>query len=394
MKVILFSITIVFGLMSSAQDYEVYSNDTLQLNSDLLGESITLNIHKPETLDLSNDKISYPITIIFDSHHEMTYPRLIRTFDFLTIEALMPETLIVGIPFNYKNRTYLTSNQRKRDDDLLGMERLEQFVFKELIPKLKSDYKANDFLMLVGHSRTAFFVNYLLTQHSSDIDVAIALSGFFKEPPLNNGAFEEFLSANSNFSTPTKLYHTVGTSEEEAPYKKQYDTLNTYLKENGVADNLDYNYVINPHATHMVNYWMSMPQILLSGYSTYGKLINDWLFFKLEDESLKKPIEVFENDLKVISSKMGIKVNPSLTHIISFANHYFNTQQFGKAIGFLKLGIEYYPEYLDFYSLLIECLDKLEDIGERSRYLELYKSRIENNTKLSQEDKMNLLKDY
>lgn len=394
LKTSLAALSLLVCTLVSSQSYEVYSNDVLKLYSENLGDSINLNLHKPESLGKSGPSIKFPVTIIFDSQHKLTYPRIINTFDFLSIEALIPETIIVGVPFNFKNRKYLTSDQHKEGDALMGIERMERFLFKELIPKLKTEYKANDFLMIIGHSRTAFLVNYLLTKQSSNINVAVALSGFYKEHPLNDGIFEDYLSHNKNFSKPIQYFLTAGTSAEETTYKNQYDALNTYFSNTSLANNLELRYSINPNATHMVNYWMSIPQILLNSYKEYGLIINDWLFNKLEDEANKKPIEEFKSDLDKLKTDLNLDANPSITHIYSFANHYLNKKDYATAIDFVCLGLNYYPDYLDFYPLLINLYEQNNDAKNKNKYIEVYRNKVISDSSLTDLEKENRLKSY
>ena len=79
-----------------SQDYENYSNENLRIRSDYIKDSLVLNLHLPETFNFSSDSTKYPITIIFDSQHERTYPQIINSIDLLTSESQIPETIIIG----------------------------------------------------------------------------------------------------------------------------------------------------------------------------------------------------------------------------------------------------------------------------------------------------------
>jgi enterochelin esterase-like enzyme len=374
------------------QNYVLYSNDSLSLYSEALQDSLTLNIHKPETFNFAASSTKYPVTIVFDSQHKMTYPKIVHSFDLLTNEASIPATLIVGIPFNYKNRLYRTSAQKKENDSLTGLDRMENFLFEELIPLLKKDYKANDHITLIGHSRTAFLVNYLLTSQTAHIDNAIALSGFYQETPLKNGYFENVISNDNNFKTNVQYFASTGTTIGEENYKRQYDALDTYLKTNTIAKNLKFNYTNTINANHITNYWMSVPQALLIVFDNYGQIIDDWLFVKLENKDIKTPIDEFKKDLSKLNQSLNLKANPSVTHIFSFASFYYHNKDFKNAISFLQLGLEYYPDYLDFYPFLIECYDLAKDEKNRDYYTKLYKEKINASPFLTSSEKKELLK--
>jgi enterochelin esterase-like enzyme len=217
-------------LKTFGQGYSLYSNDKLLFESEYLAENIELNLHLPETNNFSAETTKYPITIIFDSQHERTYPQIISSFDLLTSETQIPESVIVGVPFNMQNRRYRTSEQKLANDTLSGIERMELFLFEELLPKLQNEYKGNDYITVIGHSRTGFLVNYLAFKRPSQINLAVSLSGFFNDAPLSLNTFYNFLADSSNFPYKFNYYYTAGTSLEEMTYLKQFRNLDSLMK--------------------------------------------------------------------------------------------------------------------------------------------------------------------
>ena len=285
MKVVRTLIFIIFVTVGRvhAQEYTLYSNDILVIDSEYLKESIHLNIHLPETFNFSSDSAKYPITIIFDSQHERTYTQIINSFDLLTNETQVPETIIIGVPFNIRNRFYLTSNQRLDNDSISGIERMERFLFSELIPKLQKDFKANNFISLIGHSRTAFLVNYLAYHRSKEINIAIALSGFYNEKPLSTDSFYSFLTDSDNFSQKFSYYYSAGTTFEETTYLSQYQKLDNLLSNSSLPENISVHFEENQYANHMTNYWISIPPILIDAFNDYNAILDSWFHDILND---------------------------------------------------------------------------------------------------------------
>lgn len=358
------SLSRIFG-----QEYSLYSNDNLIFDSKYLQESIELNIHLPETYDFSSISVKYPLTIIFDSQHKSTYPHIIRSIDLLTNETQMPETIVIGVPFTMQNRFYFTSDQTKAQDTLTGIERMELFLFSELIPKLKKEFKADDFISIFGHSRTGFLVNYLAYKRSEDINVAVSLSGFHEEGPLSIDRFHSFLSDSSNFSNKFSYYLVSGTTLEEANYMHQNKKLYSLLSETSLPQQVRVHFDEQPFANHMTNYWLSIPPILVDAFAEYNAILDTWLHEKLSHSELESPVEEYLSDLTHAGNRIGSKLLPGISHIFSLASHYkYQTRDFKTALAFIDLGLTYYPEYLDFLLEKFELYILINDLNKIESY--------------------------
>ena len=361
------------------QSYYSYTNEQLKIESNYLKDSIDCNLQLPETFKYSSKTTKYPVIIIFDSQHEKTYPHIVNSIDMLTNESQMPESIIIGIPFNRYNRTYLTSNNNKKNDTLAGIKRTELFLFKELIPLLKEKYKANDFLIIIGHSRTAFLANYLMYEQSDNIDVTISLSGFYSDKPLSVQKMEDFFLDSSNFQNKLKYYFTAGTTSEEKTYLEEFNTMSTFLENSTTPKNLVWKFQQTENSNHMTNYWLSVSPILINVFANYNEILNSWFETKLRNDSLKKPIAVFKNDLIGTSEKLNFKINPSLTQIFSIASsYYYEMKDYKTAIDFILLGKEYYPEYYDFDEFLAELYKELGNKNKERYWRKSYENGKEN----------------
>lgn len=344
-----FGIANVFG-----QEYSLYSNDILSIESEYLQETIDLNLHLPETQPFSANTTKYPITIIFDSQHERTYPLMINSIDLLTSETQMPESIIIGVPFNFQNRLYLSSSQKRGNDSLSGIERIELFLFNELIPQIQNKYKGNEYISIIGHSRTAFLVNNLAYNRPSEINLAVSLSGFFNEDPMSTNTFYIFLTNDSNFPSKFNYYYTAGTSLEEMTYLRQFKNLDSLMKNQLISENVKVIFSETPNANHITNYWVSLPPILIDVFSSYNSILDTWFHDEAKASNIDNPIKQFEKDLEQVSKSIGVNLNPNLTHIFSLASYYINKQDHKTAINFFELGLDYFPEYLEFYVEIIE----------------------------------------
>ncbi|MCI2227692.1 hypothetical protein MC378_00845 [Polaribacter sp. MSW13] len=386
-------ISLLFTNMALGQKYLGYSNNIIKYKSQYLKDSITLNLHLPETFNFSAKETKYPITIIFDSQHQSTYPQIINSIDLLTNESQMPENIIIGVPFNRSNRYYLTSNKKAKNDSLAGIQRMEKFLFKELIPKLQRDYKANQFITIIGHSRTAFLVNYLTTKQSKNINVAIALSGFYSNQPLSANTFKASISNPTNFPHKFRYYFTAGSTLEEESYLKENLEVFQFMSKNKMPQNFNGSFTETSNANHMTNYWVSLPAILMDCYADYNHILNNWFYRKLKKTSIKSPIIEFKSDLEKAGQNMGFTLNPSLTHLFSLASSYgYEKKDYQQAINFIKLGQKYYPNCLDFDLELIDYYKLLKNVKLSAFYKNEYRKKVMSRNDLSNLKKTELIK--
>jgi enterochelin esterase-like enzyme len=373
--------------MLFGQEYSLYSNDKLSIESKYLQKTIVLNLHLPETQPFSANTTKYPITIVFDSQHERTYPQIITSFDLLTSETQIPETIIVGLPFNIQNRRYLTSNQKREADSLSGLERMELFLFNELLPKLQNNYQGNKYISLIGHSRTAFLVNFLSFKRPTEINLAISLSGFFNNAPLTINTYYSFLSDSSNFPNKFSYYYTAGTSLEDSNYLTQCRKLDSLLSDKLISENLKIRFSETPNANHMTNYWVSIPVILMDAFSPYNFVLNSWFQDDMKLESAIDPVDQLEKDLEQAGESIGMNLNPNITHIFSLASYYKNKDEYTTAIKFFELGIEYFPDYLDFYMEVLECFKASRNTVKIEEYKNILRTKTRQSLHLSEKEK-------
>jgi len=388
---LLFLVTFIVHY-SIGQNYLGYSNDSLVVHSEYLKETTSINLHLPETHNYAAESTKYPIILIFDSQHEMTYLQIINSIDLLTNESQMPAAIIVGIPFTRDNRYYLTSSQTTKGDSLSGIERIEKFLFAELIPKLQKEYKGNDFITLVGHSRTAFLVNYLTVNQSEQIDISVALSGFYSNKPLSLESFKAHISDASNFPNKLRYYFTAGTTLEEDTYLTECQEVFEFIPNSKKPSNFRAYFSEIKNANHITNYWVSVPPILMEAFSEYNSILNNWFYNKLQGDTIENPVAEFEADLKQVSERLGFEVNPSITHIFSLASAFgYERNDLHRAIDFIKLGQKYYPSYADFDLELIAFYEALENDTMVASYTSAYRSKVQARRDLSASEKEKLL---
>jgi enterochelin esterase-like enzyme len=393
LAVLVVLLTICFGAGTAlSRQLELYTTDFLTIESEFLKETMQLTVHLPETQPFAAKTTTYPIILLFDSQNERTYNHIISSIDLLTSESQIPESIIIGIPFTMQNRMYLTSSQKRQSDTLSGQERLDQFLFSEVIPKLQSDYNAGEFISLIGHSRTGYVVNYLTYKRSQTINLAISLSGFFSHEPLSMSSFASFLANGDNFPGKFSYYYTAGTTLEEEPYMMEFRSLDSLLSQSQIPQNVSVTFKEIPNANHMTNYWVAIPPILVEVFAEYNAILDTWLHSKLKSETIEWSVAHFESDLKQVGESIGTTINPSLTHIYSLASEFaFQRDDYETAVDFLKLGLSFYPDFLELYYELIEFYKVLEDVEKIEYYKSIFRDKTVSSGHLNDSDKARIL---
>lgn len=342
-----------------AQENEGYQQQKLPFYSQFLGDSLILDLQLPETYAYAGPEQRYPIFVLFDSQHSHTYPHIIQSIDLLSAEAQMPECLLVGIPFPPEQRYYRTALQKRAGDSLGGIERMEQMLFAELFPFLRKQYRADSFVALVGHSRSAFLVNYLFYQRPEEIGLAVALSGFLDDVPLSPSAFAGRLRQVYERGTPFQYFATAGTSAEERPYFLQMQILDSLLSPAGAE--VPWHFQSIPHANHLTNYWTALSLVLMEAFAPYNHLLNHWLQVYSPPADSLDPVLFFQQELAQAGAQLGLNLRPNLTQVYSLASLYaYQKEDYATGVRFIEMGLAYYPHYWPFYVDLIAFYQVLE----------------------------------
>ncbi|SDK39555.1 Putative esterase [Pedobacter sp. ok626] len=140
---------------------------------------ITVPIEYQETLQQS-----FPLVVIFDMQNQRQYQYLLKSIDFLTANEQMPSAVIVGVESGGGGNRY-RETQLKVSDTLGIGEKNDAYIFKELIPLLRSRFKVSDFTMLIGHSRYGFFTTYLMAKHPKELNAVVSISPFLQQRQFN-----------------------------------------------------------------------------------------------------------------------------------------------------------------------------------------------------------------
>lgn len=149
-----------FNLKVNAQKVELYnsiSNDVLTIPSKVLNEDRRFYVHVPKIDSASLNK-KFPVLYLLDGENH--FHLLSAYIDYLSHWEEIPPMIVVGI-INTDRKKDLTPSKNtitydgKNDTTLRssgGNEHFFQFLQKELMPYIETNYKTNSFNIFGGHS--------------------------------------------------------------------------------------------------------------------------------------------------------------------------------------------------------------------------------------------------
>lgn len=346
MKHLFLAFSLFAASATQAQVNFMYQSEELKLYSRYLRDTIAIDIQLPQSYFEASEKVSFPLLLLLDQHNINTYLYNIQTVNILTYHAQIPELIAVGIPFDESTRFYFTSHQRIPGDSLTGAQRLEKFLFTELIPYLEEVYLAKGPRIIVGHSRTGYFTSYLMTQRYQDFEAAASFSGFFEEL-YDEAVVLKFLKNFEQQPKNFKYYFSAGSNLEERVYLMPWRSLRDLLQSQKTHPGFSWHFQETTHANHMGNYNLSLPWALTDYFNEYTATLEEWIYDKGMRYQGKQAFQAFSLDYFGRASKLTRPFLPGLVHIFSLANLYENAGDLVAALDFFAYGAEFFPKNME-----------------------------------------------
>jgi tetratricopeptide (TPR) repeat protein len=308
----------------------------------------------------------------------------------------MPDAIIVGITFPWKNRNSWTNPNMSggQADDLI------LFLEKELSNELKKKYPISNFHLLIGHSRTAIFSSYALSKSPDFFNGAIAssASNFDFGDKQQQAQFEVFLDKIPSSSHKYYYYFSVGEQSYGDLHESATDSLNAYLNSRILPENLEWKYYKHQVA-HDLTPGVTVSKALSEIFKEYGRRI-DICFDLAKGSRNKVPWNDYQWIYSSISTELGFKIEPTELFFNSIASEYYNdyddiygNNNLNFTLEILLKAIEKYPKNFDTYSWIGEIYITLKDFEKGEQYLNKAIELINNDKSILELDKLNYIKE-
>lgn len=172
-----------FLLLVALTTLPLFAHETFKIQSRELGETRDVIVHLPDSYAQSKSA-AYPVLYVLDgqSNHRIAD----AASSFLGVYGTIPELIVVAIPNTNRMRDFSPD---------AGAAKFLRFLTTELVPRVDSRYRTRPMRVLAGHSLTALFTVWAMTQMPDAFFGWIAL-----DPSLwwNDGAVLKALNARKN----------------------------------------------------------------------------------------------------------------------------------------------------------------------------------------------------
>ncbi len=152
------------GLVSS--NPLVYG-EQLTLQSKILGEEVSLNVHLPKSFHEASKDHTYPLVFINDSHGEEFFLTVAGLVKHMGELDRMPESIVISLNDGGHIPEILTRgmwSSTEKIDAWGNPENYTRHLREELFPYFEKNYRAADYRMMIGVSGSALFPLYALAQ--------------------------------------------------------------------------------------------------------------------------------------------------------------------------------------------------------------------------------------
>jgi predicted alpha/beta superfamily hydrolase len=357
--------------ITAAAGEPITIGESLSLNSKILGEDRTVLISPPA--DYARSRERYPVLYLTDGDAHLSHTR--GTVDFLVMNGLMPDVIIVGVTNTDRTRDLSPTRANLAEDDGRvrefptsgGAPRFLDFFETELMPFIDSHYRTEPFRLLAGHSFGGLFALDALFTRPELFDAVIAVGPSLRwddDLPLRRA--EAFVAGLERLDA--SLFVAMANEEADDPRPTRLDRLETTLAGSEITG-FQWQVLRMPDETHgsavlRAHYWglraVFAPWVLPTDPGT-GILTGGAAGLKAHFSAL--------------SNRVGFEVRPPESSVNQEGYRLLLDNEVELAIEVFRYNVELYPNAANVYDSLGEAL---EQAGRLEEALDSYSHAVAN----------------
>lgn len=165
------SILLVLVFLLSSPAFAQYQR--LTINSELLGEDVTVQISLPETYHHS-DSFLYPVLVVLDGSTQFNHSA--ASVNFYSTYAVIPEMIVVGVSLKNRLMFYTQSEPEAFAGRAGKADILTRFLQDELLNLLNAQYRVAPYYVIAGHSLSGLYTSHLAVKGHSKFNAVISIS--------------------------------------------------------------------------------------------------------------------------------------------------------------------------------------------------------------------------
>mgnify|MGYP000661885123 CR=1 FL=1 len=341
--------------------------------SKILKEDRKILISLPDGYEKTTSK--YPVLVLTDGLQNIKHA--IGSIELLTRTGSIPPIIVVGIQSLNRTKDFSPTVSKNSPGSGNGPKYLD-FIEKEVLPFIDSNYRTHPYRVLEGHSLGGVFTAYALMEKPELFDAYLIMSPSFwwnKEEFINKAGM--FFKKNQQLDKA--LYFSIGEDESSSKWgmRKELSKFVDSLKANKPKS------VRFKHTEFNNEGHMSSP--LLGTYFGLKWMFSDMIF--TDDQIENYTDESFLLHEEKMMHKYGSEAKQSAESYIMISNYLTSKKMFKEAVTVLKRAIKAYDYDIFLKYNLAKVYEKNKNI---SKAIETYKAAIETSKKhkFSYEDRL------
>ncbi|KQM66095.1 hypothetical protein ASE74_09405 [Pedobacter sp. Leaf216] len=380
-KFVCVCVILLFSFKTNAQKVEQIKSDQgeiVTMYSDILKEDRKILIYTPK--DSINSEKRYPVIYVLDADNH--FAQMVEYSKYLSRQDVyvIPPMIVVGITntnrvrdltpsksnFDYSGKPDTTLNAPYKNSG--GNEFFFQFIQKELLPYVNSNYKIQPYRILAGHSFGGLTAINCLINYPDMFNAYIAVSpSFWWDQKFLLKLADKKLKAGSSLSKT--LFFSDGNegSSPESPFHKDVLKFDSLLKSRSIKG-LNFEYTSYPMESHM-----TVP--IKTYYDGLRFVYHQWALPPVSDEKINS--EIIMKHYKGLSQRFGYPILPDEAYFNGLAQWLVKSPTtINNGIKILEMNTVNYPSSSRaFMSLGAAYTMK----GEKQKAIALYKKASELN---------------
>jgi predicted alpha/beta superfamily hydrolase len=346
---VFFITPLLFSFKANAQKAEPIKSDrgeVVTIHSDILKEDRRILIYAPK--DSANPEKKYPVIYVLDADNHFAqmveYSKYLSRQDVYVVSPL----IVVGITntdrnhdltpshsnLDYSGKPDTSANSPYKNSG--GNEHFFQFIQKELMPYVNSNYKTEPYRIFAGHSFGALTAINCLINYPDMFDAYIAVSpSFWWDRKFLLKLADKKLKAGSTLSKT--LFFSDGNEDSSSPGSPFHTNVlkfDSLLKKRSIKG-LDFEYMAYPMESHM-----TVP--IKSYYDGLRFIYHQWQLPPVSDEEVNP--EIIMKHYKGLSQRFGYAILPDEAYFNGLAQWLVkNPATLNNGIKLLEMNTINYP---------------------------------------------------
>ncbi|MDH3493499.1 MAG: alpha/beta hydrolase-fold protein [Acidobacteriota bacterium] len=312
-----------------------------EIQSKYVNETRQILVHVP--LSYKTHRRKFPVVYMLDGH--TPHPEMMAGI--LANQAwggAIPEMILVSIRNTDRNRDMLPTRV-DRFPTSGGADRFLDYVEKEVIPLVESNYRVEPYRIFAGHSFSGLTVVYTFVNRPHLFQSYIAASPYLQWD-------EQFVVKQAGVKLKDRtLERTIFLGLGDEPeYENGWNGFQSVLKKSKIKG-LVYEFRKFPDDSHgsvVLPVYFSGLRKIFEGYSLKGRIRADTVVAHYRE----------------LSKRFGYKVIPPEDYLNASGYFLMREEKYELALSVLKENANNYPESANVYDSLGECLEKMGRLEE------------------------------